>query len=424
MLAILLLLFLYILFCFMDSAFQKINLSKLKADAEEGLKKAVLLQRIVEAPQTFLVSLQLAIVLLFMGIVVAGVLQVIPGAFYGVAPGVLALKALGIVVVFVPANMFCRVLAQRYATRLAYDLIGFVNLFAQLTYPLAKPLSMLSGLAGRAAVGMLKREEDEIKEEIIMMVDAGSETGVLDEREHKMIHSVFKFDTRTAEDVSVHRTHISALPIQATSEEVVAFLAEEQFTRVPVYSENLDDIQGILHAKDVLNHMFATRNLEDLRLEEMLREPYFVPFSKKVDELFVEMKKKQVHMVIVVDEYGGTVGLVTMEDIVEEVMGSILDEHDEQETPDIQKLSETAFIVNGITELETVAEFFGCSLPTDDYETIGGFIIGQLGRIPEDGERPEINYEGLVLKVTELDEKRISKVIARRKNEEPTAGED
>ena len=407
----LVLLVVYILFGFMDTAFHELSRSKVKSDAEAGVRNAQLLWQHIEdekAEKAFVASMQLGLVVFLIGIVLSSLpklellAQAVPGA-WNIGIGVVAA-----ILVIVPANLFSRSVGDANATRSAYALIGIMSLFAKLTYPVSRLTMVLSSVAiSMTARGI--QEEDEIKDEIIMMVDEGSESGVLDEREHKMIHRVFKFDTRTAEDISVHRTKISALPLDSTADEVISLLAQEQFTRIPVYSDNLDNIEGILHAKDVLNHLGKGASLP--HLSKIIRAPYLVPFSKKIDELFIEMKHKQVHMVIVLDEYGGTVGLLTMEDIVEEVMGSILDEHDEEEPPDIERISEGRFAANGVASLEEVAEQIGCTLPVEEYETLGGFIIAQLGRIPEEDEKPELNYEGMMFHVTNIEDNRISKVI-------------
>ena len=395
-----------------------LNRSKIRADAEDGFPKAQLLLKLADPPDVFLAAMQTAISAI--GLSVAGLSLYTYSPYSVQIPN--TLLAFGVVLILLAlSSVFAKRFAQIYATKLAYDLIRPMSAFAWLMYPLAKLFSAYVNFMLRLAIKITRKEdsEDYVEEEIKMMADEASEAGAIDLAERKMIYNIFDFNTKTAEDVSIHRTHISALEIDAPIEEIVPFITGEKFTRIPVYEDNLDNILGLLHTKDILEHVLSNRTLEGFDLRLMLREPYFVPSSKKVDELFVEMKSKQVHMVIVVDEYGGTVGLLTMEDIVEEIMGSILDEHDEQETPDISRIDDKTFAINGTAMLKDVSEFFDeigieTEFPEDDYDTLGGFLIGQLGRIPEENEKPEISYEGLHFQITETKEKRVDRVVVTR----------
>jgi len=406
----------------MEASIMHLNRSKVRADAEEGHTKAQLLLKRTDPPDVFLAAMQIVITVI--GLSVIGLSMYWASNIAYNADNLQLLLAASLIaslVILICSTIFAKRFAQLYATKVAYDLIKLMNMVTWLIYPLAKLFSVCVNFIIRLSIKITRKEdsEDFIEEDIRMMADAASETGAIDVAERKMIHNVFDFNTKTAEDISVHRTHISAIEIDEPIEEIAPFISEEKFTRVPVYENNLDNILGLLHTKDILEHMLAKRSLEEFDLRKMLREPYFVPSSKKVDELFVEMRNKQVHMVIVVDEYGGTVGLVTMEDIVEEIMGSILDEHDEQEPPDISKLSDNTYAINGTAMLEEVSEFFDelkeleidVEFPEEDYDTLGGFLIGQLGHIPEEDEKPTIEHQGLLFKIIEAQEKRISKVI-------------
>jgi len=409
------------MFVSMETAVMRINRSKVKADAEDENPRAVLLQKQLDASETFLAALQIAITILMLSIVAVALFSYVPNMLDGIQTFIVAAIVLSAIAVIIPATIFSKRFAQLYATKLAYSLIKPTSAFAWIVFPLAKLFSLCVDLFIKLAMHATRKEDSEgfIEEEIRMMADEASESGEIDDNELKMIHNVFDFDTKTAEEISVHRMHMCALDIDSTIEEIAQFITVEKFTRIPVYEENLDNILGLLYTKDILEHLLASNSLSDFDFRAMLREPYFVPSSKKVDELFVEMKKKQVHMVIVVDEYGGTVGLVTMEDIVEEIMGSILDEYDEQETPDISRIDDSTFIMMGMTPLKDVAEYFDehdieVDLPTEDYDTLGGFLIGQLGHIPEEAEKPLVSYEGLLFRIVETQEKRISKVIVKK----------
>jgi putative hemolysin len=204
-----------------------------------------------------------------------------------------------------------------------------------------------------------------------------------------------------------HRTEITGIPCDAGFSEVLQLIQKEHYSRIPVYDESIDDIVGILHVKDLVR-VFED-NPKEFKVQDIMREPYFVPASKRTNELFKELKLTKTHMAVVIDEYGGTAGIITLEDLIEEIVGNISDEYDDEEK-EIEKLDESTYIIDGSAELEEVEEALGTELKIDRYETMSGFIIGQLGRIPKKDENPVIEYKNLVFKVMEVEEKRISRV--------------
>jgi putative hemolysin len=208
----------------------------------------------------------------------------------------------------------------------------------------------------------------------------------------------------------VHRVDIISLPLNACFDDVVKILLEEKCSRIPIYEDTIDDIKGILHIKDILKYMVENSDRSGFDIKPLLREPYFVPAVKKSDELLREMQKNGVYMAIIIDEHGGTLGIVTTEDLVEEIVGSILDEYDTAEQQDIMPSEGGAFIVRGSTELLKVKGHFGMELPVDEYETLSGFLIGQLRRIPLEGEKPELFFDGFMFKVEEIADKKIATV--------------
>lgn len=256
--------------------------------------------------------------------------------------------------------------------------------------------------------------EEISEEQLKLLFDAGVESGAIAESEIEMINNIFEFDDKSVSDIATHRKDIVAFPIDTDSDSILTGLAQQKYSRIPVYEDNIDNIVGILHVKDVVRYIANKNKIEDINLRELIRAPYFVPVSKKTDELFREMSKKKVHMAVIIDEYGGTYGIVTMEDLIEEIMGSILDEYDDEETPDINKLDESTFEVNGLADLGHVAEYFDVGLPTDDYDTLGGFIVSQLGHIPADNEKPEFEFGGLTFMVNKIEENRVASAIVRR----------
>lgn len=283
---------------------------------------------------------------------------------------------------------------------------------------------LLAKFGGKMVQG---KENTVTEEEIRQMVDAGGDNGSIDENEKEMINNIFELGNLSAGSIATHRTDIVAVPLDATLEDIKSVTAEEKYSRIVVYDDNIDNIVGVYHVKDMVKYILAdvTRVEEgNFHLEDLLMEPYFVPFSKKVDELLEEMQLEKVHMAIIIDEYGGTAGIVTMEDIMEEIFGNIFDEYDEEEE-DITVVEENVYRINGSTDLQDVEEQLEVAFEEDeDYDTLGGYLIGQLGRIPEDDEIIEIPLHGWLFQVEAFEEKRILKVIASKLPEEKTEDVD
>ena len=245
------------------------------------------------------------------------------------------------------------------------------------------------------------------------MVNEGQEKGVIGDDESEMINNIFEFDDKTAMDVMTHRTEIAAINIKDTFEHVIDMAAEERYSRFPVYDSNVDNIIGIIHIKDLLKV-----NKDTFNLNTIMRSPSFVPESQKIDDVFNILKDNNTHMAIVVDEYGGTAGLVTMEDILEELVGNIRDEYDEAEEIEnnIEQIDDATYIVDGLMEIDYINDELDLDLPTDEYETISGLIIALLGEIPEEEEHPEIDYKNYKFSVLDSNEK-IIKAVKIKVNE-------
>ncbi len=276
------------------------------------------------------------------------------------------------------------------------------------------------------------QENKVTEEDIRQMVDAGGDIGTIDETEKEMINNIFELGNISASDIATHRTNIVAIPLDAAMEEITTVITEEKYSRIVVYDENIDNIVGVFHVKDMVKYILEDVNrMEDanFHIEDILMKPYFIPFSKKVDELFEEMQREKVHMAIVIDEYGGTNGIVTMEDLIEEIVGNIFDEYDVEEEEDICPAEEGAYRINGTTDLKDVEEQLEIIFEeAEDYDTLGGYLIGQLGRIPEDDEKPEVSVGGWLFRIENIEEKRIEKIFASRlpeeAEEEGTASEE
>ncbi len=270
-------------------------------------------------------------------------------------------------------------------------------------------------------------ESDVSENEILMMVDAGGESGSIDEHEMEMINNIFDFDDRNAEEIATHRKEIVALPIDADVDDIINTITTEKFSRIPVYEEDIDNIVGILHIRDFINAIL-TEGRESFSLKDIIMEPFFVPSTKKADSLFEEMQKKKVHMAVVADEYGGTAGIITMEDLIEEVMGEIQDEYDEEEQPDITEVTENVTVIEGSASLDDVAETLDIEMPVDEYDTIAGFVVGLIDKIPDEEDVDKtVDYKGYVFRIDKVEDKRIALVTVIKKEQEdsePTEEKD
>lgn len=259
------------------------------------------------------------------------------------------------------------------------------------------------------------KEENVTEEDIMTMVNEGHEQGVLESSEAEMITNIFEFDDKQAGDIMTHRKNIVALDGSRSLREAARFVLKEgKNSRFPVFGEDLDDILGTVHMRDVLNRA-ENEQEADMALSQvpgLLRPAHFIPETRNINSLFKEMQSQKTHMEIVIDEYGQTAGIVTMEDILEEIVGNILDEYDEDEQF-IEKGQDGALTMIGMTRLEDAQEELGIQFPEEDldnFDTINGLLISQLGRIPKEGEQPKVRYQGFLFEVEKVENKMISSV--------------
>ncbi len=406
-----------------EIALISINDNKIKLMAEGGNKKAILLKNLLGEPSKFLATIQIGITLAgflasaFAAESFAGrMVEVIQKTGLQIPAAVL--KNICLIAITLLLSYFTLVLGELVPKRLAMKKAESIAMFVArpiyfislLTSPFVKFLTFSTNTIVRL-FGVDPNEEDEevTEEEIRMMVDVGEEKGTIHENEKEMINNIFEFNNKTVADIMTHRTDIAALPITETLENVIAFVKQEKYSRIPVYEDDIDNIVGVMHSKYLIDYLSNGNSHEDFSLSSIIRKPYFVPISKKTDELFAELQKSNTHLAIIIDEYGGTAGIVTLEDLLEEIVGNIFDEDDEVER-DIEKQDNNTFIINGTTSLDVVSEFLNIPLPVDEYDTLSGFIIGELGRIPNKEDDLTLEYNNLIFKVKELDDKRIAKV--------------
>ena len=285
-------------------------------------------------------------------------------------------------------------------------------MFAPLSFLFERVTFGVSSLLG------VRREVPFVnEEELKTLIDVGEDKGTLDQTEREMIHSIFEFGETMVREVMVPRMDMVCVEKSMPIEEVLTLVKEKGHSRIPVYSEQVDNIVGVLHVKDLLPYMRLKKEIPGL--VDLVRKAYFVPESKMIDELLREFQGERTHMAIVVDEYGGTAGLVTLEDVIEEIVGEIRDEYD-KEKPLFRQVDEKVWLVDGKIDIEDLNEALGLEIPAEeDYESLGGFIFSLLGRIPD--EKEEVRYQDLRLIVEKVQRQRIEKVRVVR---EKLSGED
>ena len=398
-----------------------LNENVLRREAEEGDKKAAKLLKIVEAPTRFLSTIQIGITLAgFLGSAFAAdnfagrirdwaVLKWQLDAATAAAVNTLAVILITIILSFftlVLGELVPKRLAMQKTEEVARFTCGVVSFLSAVMRPLIWLLTVsTNGMLRLLHIDPNAKEDEVSEEEIRMMMDIGEEKGAIESGEKEMIDNIFEFNNMTAEEVMIHRTDVVMLWAQDSDEEIIRTIRETGLTRFPVYEEDADDVIGILNTR---TYLLNAREEQPKPLRELLTPAYFVPESVRTDALFRDMQAKKIHMAIVVDEYGGTSGIITMEDLLEEIVGNIYDEFVPQDEQEIVPLGENLWRIAGSADLEKVAEALGVELPEDEeYDTLGGLVFAQLAVIPEDGSHPEVDVCGLHIRVEELSDRRV-----------------
>ena len=406
-----------------EIALISLNDNKIRIMAEDGNKKAGLLKRLLSEPSRFLATIQIGITFAgFLASAFASESFADPLVKFLLAAGIPIseawLKTASVFVITIVLAYFTLVLGELVPKRLAMKKAEAIAMFAAnplhiisiTTAPFVKLLTVSTNFFVRLFGVDPHSEDDQVtEEEIRMMVDVGEEKGAIHETEKEMINNIFEFNNKTVTDIMTHRTEIAALPVDASLSEVISFINAEKYSRIPVYEDNIDNIIGVMHSKFLIQYLTHDNDKTKFNLRDMIKQPYFVPASKRTDQLFKELQRNKTHMAIIIDEYGGTAGITTLEDLIEEIVGNIFDEDDDEEK-DMEKIDDNTFVIKGSVSLDEVQEALGVELPIDDFETLSGFIIGQTGRIPEEGDKSVIEFSELVFKVEEVEEKKISKV--------------
>ena len=432
---LLILILLNAFFAASEIAVISLNDNKIKKLAEEGHKKAAKVLKLTQNSSGFLATIQV-------GVTLAGFLSsaMASQSFASMLANQLTflpfskatVETISTVIITLILSYFSLVLgelvpkkiAMQKAEALSFKVVGILRGISIVCSPFIKFLSASTNLVLRVlGFDPNASEETVTEEEILMMVDVGEEKGVIEEGAKDMIANIFDFDDTTVSEVMTHRTDVTAVPDTASVEDVIKVAMEEGYSRIPLYHEDIDDILGILYVKDLLR--FVGRELpQEMKLTDIMHHPYFIPEVKKCSELFTELTEKKVQLAVVCDEYGGTAGIISMEDLLEAIVGNIQDEYDHEEE-EISQLSENAFTVDGATDLDEISDLIGFELPEGDYDTIAGYLVNVLGRIPKSGEHPEVKVENVTFTVERVEDRRISKILIVKNPSPPVnQGED
>jgi putative hemolysin len=401
-----------------------LNKTKINYMANEGNKKAKLLIKLLEEPSKFLATIQV-------GITLAGFLASASAAVSISEQAAKAIRNLNLpyitgaseeislILVTILLSYVTLVLGELLPKRIALQNAEGIAMFAvrpiifisKITLPFVKVLTASTNFFARIFNIKSEKNEEVTEEEIRMMIDVGEENGVLNETEKEMIDGIFEFDNTLAREIMTPRTNVFTINIDTPVQQLIDQVLEEQYSRIPVYEEETDNIIGILFMKDIFT-VLRKNEFEKICIRELLRPAYFVPETKNIDILFRELQKSKNHMAILIDEYGGFSGIVTIEDLIEEVMGNIFDEYDEdyESSEYIHKIDNTTYIVNGMVGIDEINETLDIELPSEHFDTVGGFVIDILGSIPREDEENIVEYENLTFKVEKVNEKRIELV--------------
>lgn len=307
------------------------------------------------------------------------------------------------------AEIIPRKIGAHQCEVIAYSISGFAVFCIKLLMPYIAVLQGISNLTVKLfGVPANAGEKIATEDEIMMMVDASGEKGVIEESEADMIANIFEFGDTTASEAMTHRTDVEALEYTSDVRSAVDFALENGFSRIPVYKDDLDNIQGVLYVKDLLKFVGDSEKC-NTPIYQLMRPASYIPETKKLSELFGEMTETKVQMAIVVDEYGGTSGIITMEDLIESILGNIQDEFD-NEDEEISRLNENTFTIDGTASIYEVSDLLGIEIPEGDYDTLAGYIVSTLGKIPTEHEHPTVSLGSFDFTVEQVTDRRISRV--------------
>ncbi|HAS74472.1 MAG TPA: hemolysin [Clostridiales bacterium UBA8960] len=385
-----------------ETALMSLSKIRIRHLVDEKVHGAEAVSKLVENPNKLLGSILVGNNVVNIGasaLATSLAIQHFGSAGVGIATGAMTL----LVLIF--GEITPKSLAAQHSEFISLKIVGIINFFVILFNPIVFLLLLFTNGLIRLLGGKPGRVQPFITEdELKTMVNVSHEEGVLEVEEKEMIYNVFEFGDSQVKDVMTPRTDMIALEVGVTYEKIIETFKSEQFSRIPIYQETTDNIIGILYIKDLI---FKSNENTVFDIHDYMREPYFTFEFKKITELFQELRIKHIPMAIVLDEYGGTAGIVTMEDLIEEIVGDIRDEYDDHEK-DIEVVKEDEYIVEGSTRIDELNDMIGVDIESEDFDTIGGFIVGEFGYIPEVNET--IESHGIKFVVEEVDRNRIEKL--------------
>lgn len=384
-----------------ETALMSISKIRVRHMAEENIKGANRVKELVDNPSSLLASILVGNNVV--NIASSSLATVLAISLIG-SKGVAISTILMTIIVLIFGEITPKTLASQNSEQVSLRVANPIFIVSKILKPVVIITTTISNffiklLGGKSDSNKPFITEDELK----TIVDVSEEEGILNLEEKDMIHNVFQFGDLYAKDVMVQRVDIIALDIEESLDKIISVIKEEGFSRIPIYSDTIDNIVGILNVKDII-FMEDTKNFT---LKNYMREITYTYEFRKVTELFKDMNKNRQHMVVVLDEYGGTVGIVTIEDLIEEIVGDISDEYDDEE-PEIYVVKEDEYIVGGSVRIEDINELIGTRIESEEFDSIGGFIIGVLGRFPNISE--EINYSNYRFIIEDIDRNRIKKI--------------
>lgn len=413
-------------FAMSEIAIISLNDAKLRHDAEEGNKKAKTLCRLVEEPNNFLSTIQVAITLsgllssAFAADRYAGLLTAWFKTFLPFPESVLepiALVFLTLILSYLTllfGELVPKRIGMHYPEKIAYAIAGILSFFYTIFKPFVKILSFsTNGILRLIGIDPDAEPESATEENIRMMLDAGNEKGTIEESEKEMINNIFEFDDRAVGEIMTHRMDMTAVELNAPITDAVDLAISDGYSRMPVYEDTVDNVKGMIYVKDLLA-MIGEKDFTKRQIADFMRPVSFIPESNSCREAFLEFQQKKIQAAIVVDEYGGTAGLVSMEDLIESVMGNIQDEYDDEEA-EINKIDADNFDFEGTVLLDDITDILDIEVPEEaDYDTLSGLLMDILGRIPEETEHPVVIYQNVEFTVVQVEDHHIAKVHAKR----------
>ena len=402
-----------------EMAIVSLNKNKMKVLANEGNKKAKILRNLIDEPTKFLSTIQVGITLagFFASASAATGISEELGKFlssinipYGNQIAFVGVTIILSYFTLVFGELVPKRIALKKSEQIAMMSLNPIIFISKITAPFIKILSLSTSLFMKILqLDNEELEEKVTKEELKSLIEEGKENGALNESEQEMIEGIFEFDDKRAEKVMTPRTEVYCIDIKDPISSYLDELLEMRYSRIPVYEDDIDNIIGVLYMKDFIIEA-KKKGFNNVNLREILQEPYFVHEGKKVQKLFKSLQASKLHIAIIIDEYGGFSGIVTIEDLIEEIMGEINDEDDNIEES-IIKLDDKSFLVNGGTTLEELNDKLNIDVQSDDIDTLSGFIINLIGRIPSESDENVIEYKDITFKIDKLGEKRIEKVL-------------